>query len=434
MSESEAFVELVERVYETVDAPDRWRDVLAELADRVGGSRGCLFTPARKVEEGGLWSSYRLPAEQLIGYFTYYYQTDLWTLRAAELDLPTGLAVDCDKLVPAAVLEKSEWYNDFLKHVDIRGALSIMLGGGRPSYPRVHLSIYRSVGSSEFTTRAEALMQGLAPHLNRALDLGFRFNMLRNRLRDQQQVLNRLEYGVLMLDRRGRIIFRNKTAEKILAAADGLSVSKRRLVAGHPTSRDCLCKLVNRIVESRGDGSRSAGGSLSVPRPSAKRDYGLTVSPAAGAASMTALRNAAALVFITDPEQDRRPEAERMADLFGLTPAEARLAEALVLGHSLRSYADKERLSIHTVRTTLKHVFSKTRTRSQSALIRLLLANCVPAHGRLHPPFPQNAARETRGPELRWKPLTPRRTDRQVATPDQPPFGGVVAARFGCTV
>ncbi len=60
--------------------------------------------------------------------------------------------------------------------------------------------------------------------------------------------------------------------------------------------------------------------------------------------------------------------------LFGLTPAEARLASLLVRADGpLSSIAQAQQLSHHTVRAQLASMFAKTSRRSQTALVRLLV-------------------------------------------------------------
>ncbi len=58
--------------------------------------------------------------------------------------------------------------------------------------------------------------------------------------------------------------------------------------------------------------------------------------------------------------------------LFGLTPAESRLATALCDGASLNQYAEQQGVSSNTARIQLKSIFSKTNTNRQAELIKLL--------------------------------------------------------------
>jgi DNA-binding CsgD family transcriptional regulator len=62
-------------------------------------------------------------------------------------------------------------------------------------------------------------------------------------------------------------------------------------------------------------------------------------------------------------------------ELYGLTPAEARLMVALVDGERLDHYADRRQISINTVRTQSKQIFAKTGHGRQADLIREILAN-----------------------------------------------------------
>lgn len=65
---------------------------------------------------------------------------------------------------------------------------------------------------------------------------------------------------------------------------------------------------------------------------------------------------------------------ERARELFGLSPAQLRLARLIVDGHDLAAAADLLAVSVNTVRTHLQRIFDKTGTRSQSSLVRSLLS------------------------------------------------------------
>ncbi|MCZ7479990.1 helix-turn-helix transcriptional regulator [Rhizobium rhizogenes] len=79
-------------------------------------------------------------------------------------------------------------------------------------------------------------------------------------------------------------------------------------------------------------------------------------------------------IMIVTPVATTRglPGAEYVSRLFGLTPAEARLALALTSGLSLRDSAANQRITFGTARTYLNAIFSKTGTSQQSSLVSLL--------------------------------------------------------------
>jgi DNA-binding CsgD family transcriptional regulator len=79
------------------------------------------------------------------------------------------------------------------------------------------------------------------------------------------------------------------------------------------------------------------------------------------------------LILITD--LDRRPEVpgRHLVELFGLTPAEACLAVALVAGKRLEDIAEERGVRMPTLRTQMRAILDKTGTDRQSALMRLMV-------------------------------------------------------------
>jgi DNA-binding CsgD family transcriptional regulator len=72
---------------------------------------------------------------------------------------------------------------------------------------------------------------------------------------------------------------------------------------------------------------------------------------------------------------------QRLAEQYGLTPAEGRLAAKLAALSCVEQAAQELSISTHTARTQLKTIFSKTGIQSQSELL-LLLATGTLAHCR----------------------------------------------------
>jgi DNA-binding CsgD family transcriptional regulator len=107
-----------------------------------------------------------------------------------------------------------------------------------------------------------------------------------------------------------------------------------------------------------------------VPRPD-RRPLVLRVLPLAEAARSPFL-GASALLTITDLEAERRPDPTLLAQVFGLTAAEARLAAFLAAGASLEEAANALGIAVGTARSQIKAVFAKTGTGRQGALVALL--------------------------------------------------------------
>jgi DNA-binding CsgD family transcriptional regulator len=79
-----------------------------------------------------------------------------------------------------------------------------------------------------------------------------------------------------------------------------------------------------------------------------------------------------AVVVFVDPERRLIVPREILRSAFGLTPAEARLANRLSTGDGLGVIADELGVSRETVRNQLKSIFYKTGVHRQSDLVALL--------------------------------------------------------------
>lgn len=72
-----------------------------------------------------------------------------------------------------------------------------------------------------------------------------------------------------------------------------------------------------------------------------------------------------AVVLVSDPAALVLPEASRQTDLYGLTPAEARVARELATGKSSKDVARALNVSPETVRTQTRDVYQKMRILSR---------------------------------------------------------------------
>ena len=70
--------------------------------------------------------------------------------------------------------------------------------------------------------------------------------------------------------------------------------------------------------------------------------------------------------------------ASALGPAHGLTPAEARLAEALMAGNCVRDAASLLEITEGTARTYLKRILHKTGACRQSDLVRIVLSGLAP--------------------------------------------------------
>jgi len=123
---------------------------------------------------------------------------------------------------------------------------------------------------------------------------------------------------------------------------------------------------------SEGDDEQREGGAMSVSRPSYRRSFSLLVVPLPDDEDMSSDSGNVA-IFINDPEKHNEPPTGVLARLYGLTDAEARLLQALIVGKKLETVSEDFGVSMNTVRSHLKQVFRKTGTNRQPELVSLVM-------------------------------------------------------------
>jgi len=182
-------------------------------------------------------------------------------------------------------------------------------------------------------------------------------------------VLDKLSTGVLLVTRKGEVVYMNQSAAEIVAAADGLSIGHDQILRAS-TSEE-TGRLREACVHLGGTSNDSDIVALSVERPSMREALKLIFAPLENSQQDP---EGNVIIFIADPEKNALPTAEIIARFFGLTPTESRLARVLIGGQQTEEIAVSMGITISSARTYLKRIMEKTGTNRQVDLVRLLLS------------------------------------------------------------
>ena len=172
--------------------------------------------------------------------------------------------------------------------------------------------------------------------------------------------------GIVVLDRSGRIGFTTDAAAALLRLGDGLSVRGARLVGrgGGPGLEDAVQATLTEPPDAPSGPLRTV-----VLRRRDRLPLIASMTPLAAPATGPL----GALVLLHDPEAALRPATEVLRQAFGLTVAEAAVAQALLGGAAPRQIAERRQVSLNTVRTLVARVLGKTGAHRQADLVRLLM-------------------------------------------------------------
>jgi DNA-binding CsgD family transcriptional regulator/PAS domain-containing protein len=366
--------EILDVLYEAPVDPTRWQDFLKLTAQAVGGEAGALtlhdFTDVQSLVS----RQWNIDPDALRRYEAHYSKLDVWfqSVRHAKDWLGTS-----EHFVDFATLQKTEFYNDLVLPSGIPHA---MFGMVERTPTRVaNIGIYRGLRAGSFDQRDLEPIRFLSPHIKRAYRLHTQFAAARSENAGLHAALDSVTIGVILIGQDLRIVTMNRAAERLIAQNDGLLATRNGLRTSEAEESAHLQRLVTEAsLTSAGKGFKS-GGVMNVSR-SDRPSLHLMVSPVRGI-EVDWNKLVRAIVFATDPTERVRPMQETMQILFGLTPAECRLAALMTDGRSPTEIAQMLKLSRNTLKSQLASIYGKTATSRQSQLVRLLLQISVDPRG-----------------------------------------------------
>jgi hypothetical protein len=231
--------------------------------------------------------------------------------------------------------------------------------------------LHRDDDRDAFTDAEIAAVERLSPHLRRILQLRRQFSALEAKTTALQAVLDGSPSGLLLLDERGTAIFTNKAMHAIVRRGDAFFLDAAGFLSPrHADARRTFRRLLHDAMHG------GAGGALSVPSARSDRGYPVLIArtPAALAdAGWPRRRRAAALVIVHDPSSRFPARSDILRQTMDLPDGAAQLALALCGDDDLKTFAERQGITIHTARFHLRTALARTGTRTQTELVRLVI-------------------------------------------------------------
>ncbi len=365
----EALNVLIGHIYESVLHPENWNETLAQITGTL--------CPLSWESAFILWEGYQPPNARFVAatglaagvqeiYQTVYGGNNLWSQRL--MRFRNGSVVDSDEISSRDEVMASPLFKDFLMPWGINRMMAVMLD--KRGTDRLGL-ILPGPGDRDLAPLKRGL-RVLAPHMQRAMRISDRIASLQLAQGAAQVAADQSPFGVLSLDEDYNIISANTRAQKFVELGL-ISTTQNRFHFMHIASQHRLNEFA-RILPPAGlafQAQTSSG--TDIPILAAR------IKPQSAAHIGGFVQGASIILTIgSGPGETPVVEINRVAQWFGLTPAEARLTVAIGEGATLQDYAAERATSLNAVRFLLKNIFRKTGANSQAQLTALLAR--LPAH------------------------------------------------------
>lgn len=356
---------LLDDIYDAATEPELWRSVLTEIADRTGSQGGVLF--GQSVAASAVYFDYngRL-SEECNRVYRERHMHNPWSIAMEPQSV--GRLVLSDEVMPLVSLRRTPFFDEVLHPQDV--AHNAMIVVAAKDDFKAAFNLCRSARQGPLTHDGRRLLEKLVPHLCRSTRLGFRIEGYRALQRAEYQVLDRLSVGVILLDRRARIVYANAAARALDSHEGPLRLRGATVTTHAPPHSQRLGELIRATVLGM------PAGSMSVPRPNDGQLLTILVSSVrsrdVGRFADLGMPDAAVLLFIVDPTNRAGIPTAWTMDAYGLTRAEAKVALAASSGLTIPETAVQLGLSPNTIKTHLRRVFAKTGASRQVELARLM--------------------------------------------------------------
>lgn len=378
---SAKFARTVAQIGEVIDSaalsPDRWQDVCVAFQSlrpdgRVLFQSHDQLAPYAMPMAGAGWEDVNLD-----GYYSHFALRNPWVEVWKEV--PTFKVELADALLPRRILERTEFFNDWLKpmgRADMALGVKVAHERGRVASFCIH---YDGRSHEQIHEVMAPVMQALAPRMRRALDCN------RAVLRGQYSIpsdglMQNLLDPAFIVNSDCKLLAANSAADSLIGSGMLINVRARDIVSfGLPEIDAKFTKSVQATCARYPGG---AGGHAEFPVEMAGIRLSVSVLPLAPNLHSLAWRGplpyfspaVMALVILRVLPPDRTDVALRFRARYRLTEQEARITSALRLGGSLVDISKELGVTYETARAHLKNAFSKTGTHNQRELLALLLA------------------------------------------------------------
>jgi DNA-binding CsgD family transcriptional regulator len=349
--------------YEAAAEPELWPRFLELYNDAVFGDAVVLQVHDLGLNRSSILAGFGISSPLKQSYNEHYSKLNVWRQRGREFYYPGAANLDQEQC-PRPVLERSEFYNDYLRRIGAAHSMGAIIARRQNQAPT--LTALRGPQKGAFGEDERKVAKFLLPYLSRAWALHEKLELIAA----GESVLDRLPIGVVFLGAGADAVYVNLCAEEIFRANDGLSLANGELSASDRAADTQLRRAIDHSLSpDQPFGSRAVG----ARRASGRRAYQVVIAPLrTRLRQFTGTAAPLAVVLITDPEQPGPAKLDLLVQLYGLTPKEAEIAVNLSQGKTVEQTAEQLGMTYQTARTHLRRLFIKTGTSRQTELLLLL--------------------------------------------------------------
>ncbi|MCU0965912.1 MAG: helix-turn-helix transcriptional regulator [Burkholderiaceae bacterium] len=354
--------ELVGLAYDAALQPAAWATLVGRLSDALHGATSMwVLNPTTNAVPAILHTAGYAP-ESVQSFQTYYWQHNVFTPGIRVLGRGVALG---SELVPRDELARSVLFNEWMRPQRLRGGINLTVEGSDGS--QLCFSTLCEHDHDTLDDSSRHWLEALVPHLQRAYRVGHGLHSSATVSRAAQHLVERWRVAACVVTSDLQLLDANGAADHLLRAGSALRLRHGRLAASEPASQ---ARLRAAVAEATALPSARQAAVLALPQRNGPPVTVQIVPLPQDAEAATALPRA--LLLLDAAERRRPPRTEALMQRYGLTAAEARLAQLLCASVTLQEAAAGMGIKTSTARTHLQQVLAKVGVARQAQLVGAL--------------------------------------------------------------
>lgn len=355
---------IIQKIYDAALDPQGWEPLLAEIASTVGAVAGLYAGLDVRHGRGAYWHTVGHDPRIATLYNEHYLALDP---TLAHIIKSPGRAFACTEYMSDTDVTASRFHTEFMLPNCIRYVLSgvVSMEGSMISF----FGFQRHISQQPFSRIEADILQRLIPHFAKADQIAAKVSTISDAKRVAMAVLDRMDYGIVIVNRAGQVRMTNHRAEQWLQSAAVVQSLFGRIRLTNVQDNEVLEKMV-RTAASGDDGEMQA---KTIETNHADVRARIVVLPISNDEQRQLDDDEASVaIVISDHNQQRTMAPHVLQNSYKLTAAETRVATGLAGGQTQDELCESLFVSLATIKTHTQRIFQKTGVSRQADLVRLV--------------------------------------------------------------
>jgi DNA-binding CsgD family transcriptional regulator/PAS domain-containing protein len=366
--EEQGLTRLIGDIYDAALGSSRWPDVLAQIANFVGGQAAGLLSKDTVSKYGNVYYQSGVDPYYVELYADVYWKFDP-VARLAECEI--GHIVSVPDLMSYDEFRAGRFFREWSQPQGWIDAANAVLEKTATSC--AYLTVLRNVASGMVDDEVRRRMRLIVPHVRRAVRTGRVIDLTQAEAATYADILDGLSPAIFLVDAEGLIVHGNAASRSLLDKGEMMRATNGRLSASDAQVDQALHNAL--AAASTSSDEEISGKSTAIPlRARTGERYVAHVLPlSAGERRKSGpASTAVAAIFVRKAELETAPPSEVIGKTYKLTPTELRVLLAIVNVGGVRQVAGNLGVADTTIKTHLGRLFEKTGVSRQADLVKLV--------------------------------------------------------------